>query len=128
MENKEVGIMMRKNNYRIFVERIRDIMEIHGEVTVEISPKFGYRIYTLNNTPFGKLRVYIEEFKTKQNKQYMCLTLSEPAKLPDDLISKNRLHDGFNNYTGKYMKWCSTFEYMENWFRNLIECIFEMEV
>lgn len=118
---------MYRKDYRVFVERIRDIMKKYGEIKKTVSHFDGSITYHLNNTPYGKMMVFIEVFKVKQNKQYMCLSLSELSKLPDDLISKKRLDDGFGRYSGKYMKWCSNFDYMESWFKNLIECIFETE-
>lgn len=119
--------MMYKKNYRAFVEKISIAMGKYGEVTKEVGKYDNSITYYLNATPYGKMRVFIETFKIKQNKQYMCITLSEPSKIPNSLTQKSRLSDGFGKRNGKYMNWCSNFDYMESWFNNLIECIFETE-
>lgn len=103
-----------KKDYTAFVSKIKELLEQYDYTSD------GYAFYI--ETPCGKLRIAIEEFKAKKSVQWLYTRIENPDKVPERI----RRRDYFNKFSGKHNNYSNDFEQLFNWLVDYIDCLMEV--
>lgn len=107
--------MMYKKDYNLFVTNVISKLSEYGTVTQD---KYAHYI----DTPCGKLRVAIEEFKPKQRTQWLYTKIENPDTVPQIVRNEH----GFNKFCGKYNNYGYDFHILFDWFSDYLKQLFSI--
>ena len=116
--------MLYKRDYKKFISELRELLTKYDENVEEKYYYFanGYYVFYIS-TPYGKLRVTVNGFVPKREREWIFTRIENPDVVPDRI--KSRPH--FNKFSGKHNNIDKDYDSLLNWFEDYLVELFKTD-
>ena len=115
--------MIYKKDYNQFIKDVREVLTKYDKSISEEKSSLGMGDYTfIIDTPYGKFRVAIWDFKPKQNYMWLFTRIEHPEFVPDRIKSSR----SFNKFSGKCNTFASTCDSLLYWLMSYLNDLFSV--